>query len=295
MSWLDGEFVPRVPVGDWFKELVDWLNNNLGSLLDFIGWLLKDLLYDNLDGAFRGLPVLVMVLVLAGLGVLLKGWVFGAGSLVGLLLIQSMGWWPEAMDTLALVLIAAAFAMLIALPLGILAARSQTVSNIIRPVMDFMQTMPAFVYLIPAVFFFSIGETPGIVSTIIFAMPPGVRLTELGIRQVDKEMVEAGHAFGAPSGEILRRIQIPLAMPTIMAGVNQVIMLSLSMVVIAGIVGAGGLGGVAYAGITRLDLAKGFEGGLGVVILAIYLDRISSAFGDRSAVGRAMRKTSATR
>ncbi len=146
-----------------------------------------------------------------------------------------------------------------------------------------MQTMPAFVYLIPTLFFFSIGVVPGIVSTIVFAMPPGVRLTELGIRQVDKEMVEAGHAFGAPPRQILTRIQIPLAMPTIMAGVNQVIMLSLSMVVIAGIVGAGGLGGEVLSGITRLDLGKGFEAGVSVVILAIYLDRLTAALGARSA------------
>jgi glycine betaine/proline transport system permease protein len=185
--------------------------------------------------------------------------------------------------------------MVLSVPLGILAARSQVASNLLRPAMDFMQTMPAFVYLIPTLFFWGIGVTPGIVSTIVFAMPPGVRLTELGIRQVDKEMVEAGHAFGAPPGEILRNIQLPLAMPTIMAGVNQVIMLSLSMVVIAGIVGAGGLGGVVYSGITRLDLAKGFEGGLAVTLLAVYLDRVTSALGARSGSARTARKVRAAR
>jgi ABC-type proline/glycine betaine transport system permease subunit len=154
--------------------------------------------------------------------------------------------------------------------------------------MDLMQTMPAFVYLIPAIFFFSIGPVPGVVATVVFAMPPGVRMTELGIRGVDKEMVEAGEAFGSPPRRILTRIQLPLAMPSVMAGVNQVIMLSLSMVVIAGMVGAGGLGNVVLNGIQRLEVATGFEGGLAVVILAIFLDRVTGALGDRNAVARAM-------
>src|SRR5699024_9682578 len=171
------------------------------------------------------------------------------------------------------------------------AAKNQTASVVLKPVMDFMQTMPAFVWLLPAIFFFGIGATAGWFSTIIFCMPPAVRLTELGIRQVDPEMVECGRAFGAPPREILSRIQIPLAMPTIMAGINQVIMLALSMVVIAGMVGAGGLGGLVIEGINRLQFATGFEAGLGVVMLAIYLDRATGALGARSAVARAHRKT----
>src|SRR5680860_810541 len=172
--------------------------------------------------------------------------------------------------------------VLISIPLGIAATRSELVSTILRPVLDFMQTMPAFVYLIPAITFFGIGKVPGVVATVVFAMPPAVRLTELGIRQVDKEVVEAGEAFGSSPLQILTRIQIPLALPTIMAGVNQVIMLALSMVVIAGIVGAGGLGAVVIRGITRLQVGLGFEGGLAVVILAIFLDRITAAFSERS-------------
>jgi glycine betaine/proline transport system permease protein len=193
------------------------------------------------------------------------------------------------------VIVAGVISMFIAIPLGVLAARSGAASKIIKPVMDFMQTLPAFVYLIPALFFFSVGTVPGLVSTIIFAMPPGVRLTELGIRQVDSEMVEAGHAFGTRPSRILTRIQIPLAMPTIMAGVNQVIMLSLSMVVIAGMVGAGGLGGVVYGAVTQLNVGKGFAGGLAVVILAIYLDRLTAGLGDRSAVARAAKTVARTR
>jgi len=152
----------------------------------------------------------------------------------------------------------------------------------VRPVLDFMQTMPSFVYLIPAIVFFGIGKVPGAVATLVFSMPPVVRLTELGLRQVDREVVEAGEAFGAAPRKILTSIQIPLALPTIMAGVNQTIMLALSMVVIAGIVGAGGLGAVVFRGVTRLNVGLGFEGGLSVVILAIFLDRITAAFGDRA-------------
>ena len=278
--------IPSIPVGSWFASLVDWINNHFGPLLDFIDWLLRPVLYENIDAALLWVPPLAMAFILAALGAVARSWRFGLGALAGLLLIQSMNLWDEAMDTLSLVLIAAAIAMLFSLPLGILAARSTVTSAALRPMLDLMQTMPAFVYLIPTLFFWGIGVTPGIVSTIVFAMPPGVRLTELGIRQVDKEMVEAGHAFGARPIDILRNIQLPLAMPTIMAGVNQVIMLSLSMVVIAGIVGAGGLGGVVYSGITRLNLGLGFEGGLAVVILAVYLDRVTSGLGARRAPTR---------
>lgn len=286
--------VPRVEVGSWFASLVDWIRENLEGLLDLIGTVLT-FLFDELSGGLLWVPPLVLAVVLALLALAVRGWRFGLVALVGMLLIQSMAMWDQAMETLALVLIAAAFAMLIALPTGILAARSRAAATVIRPVLDFMQTMPAFVYLIPVIFFFGIGEVPGMVATIVFAMPPGVRLTELGIRQVDQEMVEAGHAFGAPPRDILTRIQIPLALPTIMAGVNQVIMLSLSMVVIAGFVGAGALGGEVLTAITRLQIDLGFEAGLAVVILAIYLDRITSGFADRSSVARAQKKAAATR
>ena len=183
------------------------------------------------------------------------------------------------MHTLALTLVAALIAVLISVPIGIWAARSDRVSTIVKPVLDFLQTMPAFVYLIPAIILFGIGVVPGIVATIVFAMAPGVRLTELGIRGVDSEVVEAGHAFGSSPGRILRQIQLPLAMPTIMAGVNQVIMLSLSMVVIAGMVGAPGLGSDIVQALSRIDVGLGAEAGLSVVILAIVLDRLTASFG----------------
>ena len=174
---------------------------------------------------------------------------------------------------------ATATALIIAIPLGIWAARNRYVSAVVRPVLDLMQTMPAFVYLIPAVLFFSIGAVPGLFATLIFAMPPGVRMTELGIKQVDKETVEAGRAFGATDWEILTGIQLPLAIPTIMAGVNQVIMLALSMAVIAGMVGADGLGQEVVSALAKINIAKGTEAGLSIVFLAIFLDRVTSALG----------------
>jgi glycine betaine/proline transport system permease protein len=197
-------------------------------------------------------------------------------SALAFLLIVAMGLWTESMSTLAVVLVSVLFSLAIGVPLGIWAALNGTVSAVVRPVLDLMQAMPVFVYLIPAVFFFGVGMVPGIAATIIFAVPPAVRLTELGIRKLDVELLEAATAFGAKKGLILKDVQLPLAFPSIMAGVNQVIMLALSMVVVAGLVGAGGLGGVVVQGVAQLDTARGFEGGLAVVILAVYLDRVTS-------------------
>ncbi|TDQ53018.1 ABC transporter permease [Actinorugispora endophytica] len=220
---------------------------------------------------------LITLLLLAALAWVVSGWRLALFSVLGFLLIVSMDKWQDAMSSLALILVATVVAVVVAVPIGVLAAYSNKLSGVLKPVLDFMQTLPAFVYLIPAIFFFGIGQVPGVIATVIFAMPPGVRLTELGIRQVDKELVEAGEAFGAPDLQILRQIQLPLALTTIMAGINQVIMLSLSMVVIAGMVGAGGLGNVVYSGIARSDMPLGFEGGIAVVVLAIYLDRLTGA------------------
>ena len=217
---------------------------------------------------------------------LAKGWRLALFSAVSLLLVDLMAQWDNAMKTLALVAVAVAAAVLMAIPIGIAAARSGLVSGLVRPVLDLMQTMPALVYLIPAVLMFRVGVVPGIVATIIFAMPPGIRLTELGIRQVDKEVVEAGHAFGSPPNRILRQIQLPLALPSIMAGINQVIMLALSMTVLAGFVGGPGLGQQVLRALSRFDIGLGFEAGLSVVILAIYLDRVTAALGARSSVVR---------
>ncbi len=200
-------------------------------------------------------------------------------TFIGLLVVLSMGLWIPTVESLALVLSATLFALVLGIPIGIGAARSPTIDQVIRPILDFMQTMPAFVYLIPAVIFFGLGKVPGAMATLIFAMPPAVRLTSLGIRQVPSEVVEAAQAFGATGRQLLFKAQLPIAMPTILAGVNQTIMLALSMVVIGGMIGAGGLGEVVLSGITQLKLGLGFEGGIAVVILAIYLDRVTQALG----------------
>lgn len=195
------------------------------------------------------------------------------------MLILNLGLWDNTIKTLALVLAATLIALIIGLPLGILMAKNNTANKLIRPILDFMQTMPAFVYLIPAVYFFDLGTVPGAVATIIFAMPPVVRLTNLGIRQVPADVVEAAKSFGATSSQLLYKVQMPLAVPTIMAGLNQTIMLSLSMVVISAMIGADGLGKTVYEGITQMNIAKGFEGGLAVVIMAMLLDRITQRLG----------------
>ncbi|GAB3482923.1 ABC transporter permease [Nocardiopsis coralliicola] len=232
---------------------------------------------------------LLNMLLFALLATVIASWKVGLFTVLGFLLIMSMDKWENAMNSLALIVVATFVAVIISIPIGILAAKSDRVSTVVKPILDFMQTLPAFVYLLPAIAFFSIGAVPGVIATVIFAMPPGVRLTELGIRQVDKELVEAGEAFGAPDMQILRRIQLPLALTTIMAGVNQVIMLSLSMVVIAGMVGAGGLGNDVYTGIAQGNIPVGFEGGIAVVILAIYLDRLTGAVTRFSPAARAAR------
>jgi glycine betaine/proline transport system permease protein len=284
---VNDTLVPRIPLGEWVDTFVDWMTTTFRPLFRFV----KDVLvgiYDGLDAVLSSPPFWVVALALAALALLAKGWKLALGSLVGFVVIAGVDQWDNAMDTLALVLLSAVLALVVAIPLGIWAARNDRVSTVVRPVLDFMQTMPAFVYLIPTVVIFLTGPVPGIIATIIFAMAPGVRFTELGIRQVDKEVVEAGQAFGSTPGRILRQIQLPLALPTIMAGVNQVIMLSLSMVVIAGMVGAGGLGNDVVAALQRVNVALGFEAGLAVVILAMFLDRVTSALGDRAPVSRAL-------
>ncbi len=267
----------RLPLGDVVEAGVRWVIDVLGGFFDVVAVIFRGL-YDWLDASLSTPPFWVVILVVAAFAYWSKGLALAVGSALGLLVIVAVGQWSNAMDSLALVILAAVVAIAIAVPLGIWAARSDRVSAILRPVLDFLQTMPAFVYLIPAMLIFGVGPVPGMVATIAFALAPGVRLTELGIRGVDAEIVEAGQAFGASPGRILRQIQLPLAMPSIMAGVNQVIMLSLSMVVIAGMVGAGGLGGQVVQSLSRIDIGLGVEAGLSVVILAMILDRVTSGF-----------------
>lgn len=282
----------RVPLGEWIETGVDGVTSTFGVLFDVVRTVLVAA-FDATETVLTGPPWWAVVVALSAHAVWAKGWRLGLGALAGFVVVIGVDQWDNAMASLALVLVASLIALAIGIPLGVWAARNDRVSAAVRPVLDFMQTMPAFVYLIPVVVIFRAGVVPGLVATIIFALAPGVRFTELGIRQVDREVVEAGHAFGAPPGRILRQIQMPLAMPTIMAGVNQVIMLSLSMVVISGLAGTRGLGREVVSALSTIDIALGFEAGLAVVILAIYLDRITSALTSRSPVARALQATSA--
>lgn len=209
--------------------------------------------------------------------------VFTILSLVFLDLIRV---WSQTMTTLAMVLTAVVFCAIMGVPLGIAAARSDRFANILRPILDIMQTIPSFVYLVPIVMLFGVGMSPGIVATIIFALPPLVRLTNLGIRGVPSELVEAAYAFGSRPREVLWEVQLPLALRTIMAGLNQTLMLALSMVVIAALIGAGGLGLTVYTGLGRLDVGAATEGGVGIVLIAIILDRITQALGESTGVPR---------
>ena len=206
---------------------------------------------------------------------------FALFVLLGFNLVLSMDLWSEMISTLSLVLTASGLALLIGLPLGILSARSRLTWRLVRPCLDLMQTMPAFVYLIPAVMLFSTGAVPSILATLIFAMPPVVRLTHLGITEVPDDLIEAGRSFGCSDRQLLWKVQMPSAVPTVMTGVNQTIMLALSMVVIASMIGGGGLGDVVLRGIQQLDVGMGFEGGIAVVILAVILDRLSQSLAGR--------------
>lgn len=274
----------RIPIGDAFDFFIrDVLIGYFGWLFDFLRTVISELI-NGISAFLLFPPAFVWIALFTLLAWRLRGTGFAVFTVVAFLLIDSMNQWNTTMVTLALIIVATVLAVAIALPVGIAAARNDTVSKIVRPVLDFMQTLPAFVYLIPAVFLLRTGTPPGLVATLIFAIPPGVRLAELGIRGVDSEVVEAAEAFGASRRQILWRVQIPLAMPAIMQGVNQVIMLALSMVVIAGLIGAGGLGAEVVRAVTRLELGLGFESGLAVVILAIYLDRITSFMKDRAEV-----------
>lgn len=277
-------------IGEGVEAVVNWMSVEGAWFFDSITYLIEGLI-GGLQGGLLFIPVWLMIAFFAVLayyltarkkGVFtkegfLKGWGLTLTTILGLMLLVSMGFWKEAMETLALVITSAFIALLMGIPLGITAARNDKFNAMLRPVLDLMQTMPAFVYLIPAILFFSVGNVPGVVATVVFALPPGVRLTSLGIRNVPADVIEASHAFGASPRQLLYKVQIPLAMNTIMAGVNQVIMLSLSMVVIASMVGAAGLGQLVYKGILQAKVGLGFEAGLGIVVLAIILDRITQA------------------
>lgn len=270
--------MPDLKLGQYAQQSVDWVSAHFSGPLDSIASGLTHLV-NALQWLLTKPSVFVMIAFFTLGGILLRRPGLAVFTLVSFLLVDSMGLWLETMQTLALVLVSTIVAVAVGIPLGIVCSLNRGIGVAARPLLDFMQTLPAYVYLIPSVFFFGVGVVPAVIATAVFSIPPGVRLTELGIRQVDAEMVEAATAFGAHPWKILYEVQLPLAMPSIMAGVNQVIMLSLSMVVISGLVGAAGLGAVVVSAVTQLDIAAGFEGGLSVVVLAIFLDRTTVALG----------------
>ncbi|MFD7711479.1 ABC transporter permease/substrate binding protein [Streptomyces sp. NPDC059785] len=278
--------MPRIPFGDWVNDAVDWLLNHMAWLFDFFKTVFLGA-YDGINAVLQAPEPLLLAGIFAVIAFWLRGVSAGVLAFVGFAFIDSLELWEDAMVTLSLVLVATIIALVISVPVGIWAARSSRVSGVVRPILDFMQTLPAMIYLIPAILFFGTGAPAGIVATLIFALAPGVRMTELGIRQVDEELVEAADAFGTTPRSTLLRIQLPLALPTVMAGVNQVIMLGLSMAAIAGMVGTGGLGGDVNEAIGQLNVGLGSEAGVAIVILAIYLDRMTSALGTQvSPLGR---------
>jgi glycine betaine/proline transport system permease protein len=267
-----------IPLGAWVDTGLDWLVANFRPVFQAIR-LPIDATLTGIETTLLAIPDVLMVVIIALLAWQAGGRRLGISAVISLVVIGLIGAWAEAMVTLALVLTSVFFCLIIGLPMGIWLARSDRAAATIRPVLDAMQTTPAFVYLVPVVMLFGIGNVPGVVVTIIFALPPLIRLTNLGIRQVPADLVEAARSFGASKRQLLFKVQLPLAMPTIMAGVNQTLMLALSMVVIASMIAVGGLGQMVLRGIGRLDMGLATIGGVGIVLLAIILDRMTQAFG----------------
>ena len=265
-----------IPLDVWVSQFVDWLVDNYRELFQTIKWPVEQTL-NGLDAGLNALPPLIVIAALA-----LAAWRFSGKGLavftaITMTFVGLLGLWEDTMTTLAMVLCSVIFCALAGIPLGIWAGRSDNFEAGLRPVLDAMQTTPAFVYLVPIVMLFSVGNVAGVLATIVFALPPIIRLTSLGIRQVHPELVEAAQAFGATRWQVLTRVQVPLAMPTILAGLNQTIMMALSMVVIAALIGAGGLGSPVILGLNTLDIGRAVIGGLGIVLMAIVLDRITQS------------------
>ncbi|WP_051630430.1 glycine betaine/L-proline ABC transporter permease ProW [Afifella pfennigii] len=267
-----------IPLNEWVEQFLDWLVANFRPVFQAIRWPIDGVL-SALEGALLGMPAVLMLAVIGLLAWQAAGPRLGIGAVLSLAFVGFIGAWDESMVTLALVFTSVFFCILIGLPTGIALARSDRAAQIVRPILDAMQTTPAFVYLVPIVMLFGIGNVPGVIVTIIFALPPLIRLTNLGIRQVPGDLVEAARSFGASDRQLLTKVQLPIAMPTIMAGINQTLMLALSMVVIASMIAVGGLGQMVLRGIGRLDMGLATVGGIGIVILAIIIDRMTQALG----------------
>jgi glycine betaine/proline transport system permease protein len=263
-----------IPIGEWIEgNIKEWLFEQRPLFKKLSAPI--DTVLNSLDSLLNFIPFPIILFIFVFFAFRTNGLKFAVFSFLSLIFIDLVDLWSESMTTLAMIFTAVLFCMLIGIPLGILASRSNTFEIILRPVLDIMQTIPSFVYLIPVVMLFGVGLTPGVVATIIFALPPIIRLTNLGIRQVGKGFKEAGSSLGLTKFLILIKIEIPLSLKTIMAGVNQTLMLALSMVVIAALIGAGGLGLTVYIALGRLDVGSAVIGGTGIVILAIILDRIT--------------------
>ncbi|MBU4566309.1 MAG: proline/glycine betaine ABC transporter permease [Desulfarculus sp.] len=270
-----------IPLDAWVSQIVDWLVNNYRDFFQTIKWPVEQTLI-GFDQGLNALPPWLVILAFAYVAWRFSGvWLalFTAASLV---FIGLLGLWEDTMTTLAMVVSAVIFCAAVGLPLGIMAARSDRFDTYLRPILDAMQTTPAFVYLVPIVMLFSVGNVAGVLATIIFALPPIIRLTNLGIRQVPQELVEAGQAFGGTRWQVLRKVQVPIALPTILAGLNQTIMMALSMVVIAALIGAGGLGSPVVLGLNTLDIGRAVIGGIGIVFMAMVLDRITQSMANRN-------------
>ena len=278
INWLDPFQETLIPLNQWVEQGLDWLVANFRPVFQTIRWPI-DAILTSIESTLQTAPALLVILVFVLLAWQMVGIRLAIGTFISLVVVGLIGAWSEAMVTLALVLTSVFFCLLVGLPLGIWLARNDRALAITRPILDAMQTTPAFVYLVPIVMLFGIGNVPGVVVTIIFALPPLIRLTNLGIRQVPADPVEAAQAFGSSPRQLLYKVQIPLAMPNIMAGVNQTLMLALSMVVIASMIAVGGLGQMVLRGIGRLDMGLATVGGVGIVLLAIILDRLTQSFG----------------
>ncbi|MGU3373265.1 ABC transporter permease [Bacillus mycoides] len=270
--------IPRIPLGEWVDTLVTSLYQHFEGFFKGFSFIIGGFV-DLLTNLLIFIPAIIFIAITC-----LLVWYTSRKvslmvfSLIGFLFILNISYWEQTMQTLALVLTSVIISIIIGIPIGILASQNGRFSKFLKPTLDFMQTMPAFVYLIPAITFFGVGVVPGIIASVIFAMPPTIRFTELGIRQVPEDLIEAANAFGSTSSQKLFKVQLPLATGTIMAGVNQSIMLSLSMVVTASLVGAPGLGVDVYRSVTQVNIGMGFEAGLAIVVIAIILDRITQGF-----------------
>lgn len=270
--------IPRIPLGEWVDSFVASLYEHFEGLFRGFSYIIGGFV-DLLTNFLIIIPAILMIILLCFLiWYTTRKVSLVIFTLIGLLFILNINYWAQTMQTLALVLTSVIISIIVGIPIGILASQNERFSKFLKPTLDFMQTMPAFVYLIPAITFFGVGVVPGIIASVIFAMPPTIRFTDLGIRQVPEDLIEAANAFGSTASQKLFKVQLPLATGTIMAGVNQSIMLSLSMVVTASLVGAPGLGVDVYRSVTQVNIGMGFEAGLAIVVIAIILDRITQGF-----------------